>query len=54
MLDDLPVSVKPEQVDARVVLITGPGLVAVQDDDTGRLVYEDELQVAAIPFRDTF
>ena len=33
MLDDLAVVVEPEDVDAGVLVVAGPGLVAVQDDE---------------------
>jgi hypothetical protein len=33
VLDDLAVAVEAEDVDSRVVLATGPALVAVQDDE---------------------
>jgi GNAT superfamily N-acetyltransferase len=32
VLDDLPVAVEPEDVDSRVVVVAGPGLVAVKHD----------------------
>ena len=33
VLDDFPVLVEPEDVHARVVVVTGPVLEAVQDDE---------------------
>jgi hypothetical protein len=33
VLDDLALGVQPEDVDTGVVVITGPSLVAVQDDE---------------------
>lgn len=39
---------------ADVVKRNGPGVQIIRTSRPGYVVYEDDLQVAAIPFRDTF
>ena len=47
VLDDLPVRVEPEDVDARVVVGAWPGLMAVQDDVVAFREGPDEVDVLA-------
>ena len=47
MFDDLPPCVEPEDVDARIVLVTGPALVAMKDDVVPLGQGPDELDMFA-------